>query len=79
LDIYDSAHRHGIADVDSVHAVHHAVVSAEDEEDNCLYLGADRSGNMIEVVSVIREDGSEIVIHAMRMRRRYERLLRGEN
>jgi hypothetical protein len=32
----------------------------------------------IEVVSVAREDGSEVVIHAMRMRAKYEPFLRGE-
>jgi hypothetical protein len=30
-----------------------------------LNLGPDRAGNLLEVVSVVREDGSEIVIHAM--------------
>lgn len=41
-----------------------------------LYLGPDRAGNLLEVVSVMREDGTEIVIHAMPMRRIYEPLLR---
>jgi hypothetical protein len=43
-----------------------------------LYLGPDRAGSLLEVVSVMREDGPEIVIHAMRMRTKYEPLLRGE-
>lgn len=30
---------------------------------------------MLEVVTIAREDGSELVIHAMKMRRRYRRLL----
>jgi hypothetical protein len=33
-----------------------------------LDLGPDRAGNILEVVSMLRDDGSEIVIHAMRMR-----------
>ncbi|MGI8807925.1 MAG: hypothetical protein ACR2KK_08815 [Acidimicrobiales bacterium] len=41
-----------------------------------LYLGPDRAGNLLEIVSVVRDDGTEIVIHAMRMRRGYESLLR---
>jgi hypothetical protein len=45
---------------------------------NVLYLGPDRAGNLLEVVSVLRDDGSEIVIHAMRMRAKYEPFLRGE-
>ena len=43
-----------------------------------LYLGADRAGNLLEVVAVAREDGSEVVIHAIRMRAKYEPFLRGE-
>ncbi len=43
-----------------------------------LYLGPDRGANLLEVVSVLRDDGSEIVIHAMRMRAKYEPFLRGE-
>jgi hypothetical protein len=43
-----------------------------------LYLGPDRAANLLEVVSVLREDGTEIVIHAMRMRAKYELFLRGE-
>lgn len=30
---------------------------------------------MLEVVTAVRDDGSEIVIHAMRLRDRYEQLL----
>jgi hypothetical protein len=41
-----------------------------------LHLGPDRAGNPLEVVSVLRKDGTEIVIHAMRMRRIYESFLR---
>ena len=40
-----------------------------------LYLGPDQAGNLLEVVSVARSNGTEIVIHAMRMRRIYEPLL----
>jgi hypothetical protein len=40
-----------------------------------LYLGPDRAGNLLEVVTVQRVDQSEVVIHAMPMRRTYERLL----
>ena len=32
-------------------------------------------GNLLEVVTVRRDDATEIVIHAMKMRRMYEPLL----
>lgn len=76
MDFYASALKHGIAEDDAVHAIEHALVAAEDDEGKCLYLGPDRAGNLLEVVSVLREGGSEVVIHAMRMRRMYESWLR---
>jgi hypothetical protein len=76
LDTYSSARRHGITDEDIAHVMQYALVAAEDEEGKVLYVGPDRAGNLVEVVSVIREDGSEIVVHAMPMRRMYETLLR---
>ena len=38
-------------------------------------LRAQTTGNLLEVVSVEREEGDEIVIHAMAMRHMYEGLL----
>ena len=34
-----------------------------------------RSAHLLEVVTIVRDDGSELVIHAMKMRRKYRRLL----
>jgi hypothetical protein len=78
VEIYRSARRHGIADEDILHAVEHALAVGEQDDGTVLYLGVDRAGNMLEVVAVAREDGSEVVIHAMRMRAKYEPFLRGE-
>ena len=82
VDIYRSARKHGVADADILHAVDHAPGAAEHVDGKVLYLGADGAGNMLEVVSVTRDDDTEIVIHPMRMRRLYESLLcemRGTN
>jgi hypothetical protein len=73
---WTSTRKHGVADADILHAVDHALGAAEQDDGKVLYLGADRAGNMLEVVSVTRDDDTEIVIHAMRMRRIYEPLLR---
>ena len=78
MEIYQSARRHGIADADILHAVEHALAVGEQDDGKVLYLGPDRAGNMLEVVAVAREDGTEVVIHAMRMRPKYEPFLRGE-
>jgi hypothetical protein len=78
VEIHHSARKHGIVDDDIVHAVDHALAIGEHDDGKVLYLGPDRAGNLLEVVSVARDDGSEIVIHAMPMRSKYEPFLRGE-
>ena len=78
MEIYPSGRKHEVGDDDIEHAVAHAVVAADQDDGKVLYLGPDRAGNLLEVVSVLRDDGSEIVIHAMRMRRIYEPFLRGK-
>jgi len=77
VDIYESARKHGIGDDDIRHAVTHALVVADEQgTSKVLYLGPDRAGNVLEIVTVLREDDTEVVIHAMPMRRAYEPLLR---
>jgi hypothetical protein len=39
------------------------------------HLGPSRSADLLEVVTIVRDDGSELVIHAMQMRPKYRRLL----
>jgi hypothetical protein len=78
VEIYESARKHAISDEDIRHGVEHAIVAAdEDDTSKVLYHGPDRTGNLLEIVTVLRDDGTEIVIliHAMRMRRIYEPLL----
>ena len=50
----------------------------EQEDDTRLYLGPARDAELLEVVTISREDGSELVIHAMKMRPKYRRLLPGD-
>lgn len=66
------------ADDDITHAIEHHLAAGEDEDGKVLYLGPDRAGNLLEVVSVRRDDGTELVIHAMGMRRKYEPFLHGK-
>ncbi len=75
VEIYRSARKHGVADEDIEHAIEHALVAADEADDKALYLGPDRAGNMLEIVTVVRDDGTEIAIHAMPMRPIYETLL----
>ena len=78
FSIYRSARKHGVADDDMSHAIEHALAVGEADDGKVLYIGPDRAGNLLEVVSAARGDGTEVVIHAMAMRPKYEPFLRGE-
>jgi len=51
------------------HAVRNAI-RVIDQGDRDLYIGADRSGRLLEVV-VLDDDGQPVVIHAMVLRRKF--------
>jgi hypothetical protein len=76
LPIHPSARKHGIADEDIRHAVAHAI-AIEHQMETRLYIGPARNADLLEVATARREGRPEIAIHAMRMRRRYRRLLFG--
>lgn len=52
-------------------------MAIEDHDDTRLYLGPSRNAELLEVVTIARDDGSELATHAMKMRAKYERLLPG--
>lgn len=77
MQIHPSARRHGVADEDIEHAVANAMAIDDQDDDTRLYLGPARNADLLEVVTIVRDDGSELAIHAMKMRRKYRRLLPG--
>ncbi len=62
--------RHAVA-----HHLHEKDLNDDEPPWRVLYLGPDRAGNLLEIVVIERDDGSELAIHAMKMQRKYERLL----
>jgi hypothetical protein len=77
VEIHPSARKHGIADEDIKHATAHAMAIEDQYDDTRLYLGPSRRADLLEVVTIVRDDGSELAIHAMQMRPKYQRLLPG--
>jgi hypothetical protein len=75
VEIYPSARKHGIADEDIEHAMAHAMAIEDQDDDTRLYIGPSRGADLLEVVTLVRDDGSELAIHAMKMRAKYQRLL----
>jgi hypothetical protein len=78
VEVFRSAHRHGVPEEDMQHVLDNAVVIEEVGEDPIRYLvlGPDRSGNLLELVVLDRPQGPA-VIHAMAMTAQYRRLLPG--
>jgi N-acetylmuramic acid 6-phosphate (MurNAc-6-P) etherase len=69
VEIAANVRKHGVADEDIEHAVRNAirVVSQGDRD---LYIGADRTGRLLEVV-VLDDDGQPVAIHAMALRPKF--------
>ena len=78
MHVHSSARKHGIADEDIRHAAENAMAIEDQDDDARLYLGPARSEQLLEVVTIVRDDGSELAIHAMRMRPKYRTLLPGD-
>jgi len=68
VEIADHARKHGVADSDIEHAVRNAI-RVLNQGDRDLYIGADRSGRLLEVV--VLDDGQPVAIHAMVLRRKF--------
>jgi len=45
------------------------------DPDRWLVVGPDRSANLLEVIVLLTEEGTEMIIHAMALRARYRKLL----
>lgn len=78
MDVHQSALKHGIDPGDIEHCTRNAMAIDELDDDLRLYLGPARSGALLEVISIVRDDDSELVVHAMTMRPKYRPLLGGE-
>lgn len=73
--ILRSALKHGCTPTDIVHAVTSAWQRSlvGEDPDRWLYVGVDGSARPLGIVTVAGDDGAEVVIHAMRLRKRYYR------
>jgi hypothetical protein len=78
VEIHSSARKHGVDEEDIEHVIDNAMAIDDQDDDTRLYLGPARNAELLEVATLVREDGSELVIHAMTMRSKYRRLLPGD-
>ena len=77
MEIYKSAHRHDVRDNDMLHAVDNSLLVDDlgEDPDRWLVIGPDRAGNLLEVIVLITDGGTQMIIHAMPLRPIYRRLL----
>jgi uncharacterized DUF497 family protein len=80
IRILSTARKHGITNLQIRFAISHCgltfVQSPSDdltEPDRVLVLGDDHAGVPIEILAIEDDSGGLVVIHAMKMRRRYRR------
>jgi len=74
---YKSAFRHGISREYALcaYANYLSELLLWDEPQKVMYFGFDTKGRALEVGAVIELDGRVAVIHAMKLRKQYERYL----
>jgi len=77
MEIADAARKHGIDDLDILHALGlplRAILQG-DNPHRVLFIGADRDGRLLEVVVLDPDTDEAVAIHAMPLRRKFYRFL----
>ena len=77
MEILSSARKHGISDDDIRHAVNNAIaaITAPNQPDFTMLIGADLNGQLLEV-GVLAADDNDYVIHAMPARTKYVKMIK---
>ena len=77
MEILPSARKHGVSDDDIRHGFNNAVaaVTAPDQPDFTMVLGADLNGQLLEI-GVFPADDNDDLIHTMRARTRYVKMIK---
>ncbi len=70
--IADSARKHGIHDDDMLHAFNNPILVDELDDGFVIFVGADTTGNLLEIGVVDSTDGP-IIVHAMPARPKFLR------
>ena len=70
--------KHGISDIDMIEVVAdpYVVLSMREEPEKLLFLGFDSKARAIEIITDTGADGQVFIIHADKITKQYEKLLR---
>lgn len=74
-ELHPAAFKYGVEAADIKHALRHSMRFIDKNDGTHLYLGPARNGELLEVITALKPDQSEIAIHAMKLRRKYATLL----
>lgn len=72
------AHKHGISDEDAMAAARSVLAGGPLDDENPqreLRIGLDTAGRLLEIVALLWDDGEIEIIHAMKARSEYRRLV----
>lgn len=78
MRVNPSALRHGISEPDILHAAENWAYASDPDDDmpaKQFVLGFDQSGRLLELAILTFDSGNQLVIHAMKARRKYLHLL----
>ncbi len=71
--IASSARRHGVDEEDMLHAYRSAIDAWALDEGLVMLIGPDRSGALLEIGLVRSDDGTAVIVHAMKARPKFLR------
>ena len=78
MKIAPSALKHGISELDILYAAENWAYASQPDEDipaKQFVLGFDLNGRLLELAILTFDSGQQLVIHAMKARRKYTHLL----
>jgi hypothetical protein len=75
--IINSARKHGISDEDIQYAIVHSLcgILLREEPEKRMFFGFDFKGRALEVGAELQDDGRWKIIHAMKLRKEYQKYL----
>lgn len=71
--IAPSARKHGVEDEDTLHAYRNATDAWHLDDGLVMLVGPDRSGALLEIGVVRADDGTPVIVHAMKLRPKFRR------
>jgi hypothetical protein len=76
MRIGEPARKHGIEDEDVWHAIRYMMRTVSESDDLIMVIGPARSGMPLEIGIVGPASDDPVVIHAMRLRPKFQKFLR---